>query len=62
MFIGRGFLKHLTGLATLALFATLPIPKTESQTEITREQAMAVLGLTKEDFTESIPDEAPYPA
>ena len=37
MFNRRGFLKHLTGLTTLAPFAALSIPKTESQTEITEE-------------------------
>ena len=61
MFNRRGFLKHLTGLATLAPIAALPIPKPESQPEITEEQALARLGLTKADFTETLPDEAPYP-
>ena len=44
MFNRRGFLKHLTGLATLAPIAALPIPKPESEHEITEEQALAALG------------------
>ena len=57
------FLKHLTGLVALTPFVTWPTPKpTNPQPTITKEQAMAVLGLTEADFTtESYEDEAPYP-
>ena len=59
----RGFLKHLTGLATLAPIAALPIPSpTKPQPEITEAQALARLGLTKDYCIEEVfPDEPPYP-